>query len=259
MGNFNTTLAQRAISLGKAAICGLFFSLLPAVSEAQAPSPVNPLFSKLYSDAVMNSSYTSTSKIYPHLMNISDANPLLTTKTINNKKYVLTATWKNNVSFYPHADTITPYNTLNYDVWITAAPELKNKVKGIDSNHINMRLLQLLGLPPQAKYSYFVEMWVRPEDLYRPCPDNEITDCACGLCFPAKTDSSYIKWFSEQRLSRFFVCDTAARYPWTELGYTYDWNPQNQSHVGCSEYVIRQQSNVYINHIYTTNQYIYGK
>lgn len=37
-----------------------------------------------------------------------------------------------------------------------------------------MRLKQLLGLPPTATNSYFVKFWVRPNDLFRPCPDKEI-------------------------------------------------------------------------------------
>lgn len=35
------------------------------------------------------------------------------------------------------------------------------------------------------------------------------------------------------RLERLY-----AKYPWMELGYTYDWNTENPTHVGMSEFVI---------------------
>lgn len=33
-------------------------------------------------------------------------------------------------------------------------------------------------------------------------------------------------------------------YPWTHLGYTYNWDPQAMSIVGTSEYVIRQGTTI---------------
>ena len=44
-----------------------------------------------------------------------------------------------------------------------------------------MRLEKLLGLPPNSGKTKFVEIWVRPQDLFRPSPDPEITDCVAEL------------------------------------------------------------------------------
>ncbi len=234
--------------------------IMTATAIAQAPSPASDAnLNYFYTQAVVNSSYTATSKISKNLVIISDENHSLTDTTINGQKYYLMVSLKGDSSYYPpNAATIQPYNTKGWDLWVTASPELKEKVKNVDKKHINMRLKQLLGLPPAAEYKYFITFWVRAQDMFRPCPDNELTDNACGLCFPADADPAYKSWVDSQRLSRFFVCDTATRYPWTQLGYTYDWDPANKTHQGCSEFVIRKYSNTFMRHVYTINEYLYG-
>jgi hypothetical protein len=45
------------------------------------------------------------------------------------------------------------------------------------------------------------------------------------------------------------------RYPWTGLGYTYDWCSQDTKHVGASEFVIRPGSVVNVTAIIDRNTY----
>lgn len=43
-------------------------------------------------------------------------------------------------------------------------------------------------------------------------------------------------------------------YPWTRLGYTYDWgNPR--ADMGLSEFVIKKGAEIAINSVYTTEDY----
>jgi hypothetical protein len=208
---------------------------------------------ELYRQSIVNSIYPDSSKLYNGLVQIADCNKDLIRKSINNEEYILVCTWKQNISFYAK-DTI--FNTGNWPLWVTTAPELKNRIKSEVVKDTNLRLIQLLGLPPGSKYSYFVEMWVRPQDLFRPCPDKEITDGKCDLCFPSGTDTDHIKWINENRISRYYQCDLYNQYPWGQLGYTYDWNPNNKSHVGLSEFIIGTNKTVYINRIVTTQDYL---
>ena len=208
---------------------------------------------ELYKQSIVNSIYPDSSKIYEGLVHIADCNEELIRKNINNEEYILVCTWKQSVSFYAK-DTI--FNTGNWPLWVTTAPELKNRIKSEVVKDTNLRLIQLLGLPPGSKYSYFVEMWVRPQDLFRPCPDKEITDSKCDICFPSGTDADHIKWINENRISRYYQCDLYNQYPWGQLGYTYDWNPDNKSHVGLSEFIIGTNKTVYINRIVTTQEYL---
>jgi hypothetical protein len=208
---------------------------------------------ELYRQSIINSIYPDSSEIYTNLVQINDSNKTLIRKNINGEEYILVCTWKQNVSFY-QKDTV--FNTGNYPIWVTTSPELKNRIKKESPKDINLRLIQLLGLPPTAQYSYFVEFWVRPVDLFRPCPDKEITDSKCDLCFPEGTDPEHIKWINENRISRYYQCDLYYQYPWDQLGYTYDWNPKNKSHVGLSEFIIGSNKIIYVNKIYTTSEYL---
>jgi hypothetical protein len=206
----------------------------------------------LYKQSIVNSIYPDSSKIYTDLVQIDSSNKSLIRKSINNEEYILVCTWKQNIVFY-NKDV---FNTGNWPLWVTTAPELKNRFKSESVKDTNQRLIQLLGLPPGSKYSYFVEIWVRPQDLFRPCPDKEITDGKCDLCFPSGTDADHIKWINENRISRYYQCELYNQYPWGQLGYTYDWNPDNKSHVGLSEFIIGVNKTVYINRIVPTEEYL---
>lgn len=208
---------------------------------------------ELYKLSIINSIYPDSSEICNKLVQINDSNKTLIRKNINGEEYILVCTWKQNVSFY-QKDTV--FNTGTYPIWVTTAPELKNRIKKDSPKDVNLRLIQLLGLPPTAQYSYFVEFWVRPVDLFRPCPDKEITDGKCDLCFPEGTDPEHIKWINENRISRYYQCDLYYQYPWGQLGYTYDWNPKNKSHFGLSEFIIGANKTIYINRIVTTLEYL---
>lgn len=214
----------------------------------------------IYQQAIVNSMSPEPSKIYGDLLPITKENKNLVWKTIDGEDYLLMVTWKQTVKYYQPICTDKPcYNTGAYQVWVTAAPELRRRFIETGSKDTAMRLKQLLGLPPNAEYSYFVEFWVRPQDLFRPCPDNEITDKTCSLCFSAGADSSYIQWVNDNRISRYYPCALYDKYPWTQLGYTYDWNPKNKSHVGLSEFVIGANKNIAINGVYTTSEYLNRK
>lgn len=49
------------------------------------------------------------------------------------------------------------------------------------------------------------------------------------------------------------VNDGSRPYPWTRLGYTYDWG--SGSHVGMSEYVIPGGMTVQVKAVYETSDY----
>ncbi|MCC6371398.1 MAG: hypothetical protein IT236_10370 [Bacteroidia bacterium] len=211
----------------------------------------------LYQQAIQTAMYPAGNSPDTSLVAISKNNPKLEWKRICDQDYVLVVTWKSG-KFYPDSGI---YNTGAWSpIWITTAPELKERMKKelTAKSDTAMRLKQLLGLPPNATYNYFYEMWVHPDDLFRPCPDKEINDRSCSICFSHKdsSDVDHINWINATRLSRYYACGLFNQYPWTELGYTYDWNPQNKTHIGLSEFVIRQRSRVYIKKVYSTQEYL---
>ncbi len=145
---------------------------------------------------------------------------------------------------------------LSREVWVTAVPELRNfcnKYAGMTK--LTLRLEQLLGLPPNNGKTRFIEMWVLPSDLFRPSPDPEITDREAELDFPHSNrfltvSAKHIKWFNDLKSNSY----GENGYPWTRLGYTYDWgNPE--SDIGLSEFVIRAGAIVEIHSISKIEDY----
>lgn len=215
------------------------------------------LVEPLYSASIEDAAYPTEDEIDYNLIEINEANTKLKWKTIDGKKYILTATWtaEGNLKYYPKTGA---YNTGKYPVWVTAIPDLKERCEALKidkSKDISLRIKQLLGLPPTADKTHFIEFWVQPKDLFRPCPDESITDGNCDLCFPKETSDAHKEWVNQLRLDSYYNCK-GDKYPWTQLGYTYDWHPRNKTHVGLSEFVIRANSDIVIHKIETTEAYL---
>lgn len=144
-------------------------------------------------------------------------------------------------------------NTLGQDIWVTVAPQMQEKCRTFAENgeDLNLRLEQLLGLPPDNGKTKVVEIEVDADNLFRPCANPDISKIECSSTFPEKLDSSHIKWFMKNVLNSYQV---PSGYPWTRLGYTYDWNP-NSPELGLSEYIVRKGSTVTVTSIRSTSDY----
>ena len=141
-------------------------------------------------------------------------------------------------------------NTLGKDIWVTISPELREKCKTFRGD-LNLRLKQLLGLPPNDNKTQVVEMVVQASDMFRPCPDPDITKAECSKSFPKNVNSDHVNWFAKNVLDSYQI---PGGYPWTRLGYTYDWNPDSPE-VGLSEYIVREGSVVEVTSIKSTSDY----
>ena len=162
-----------------------------------------------------------------------------------------------------------------YNSWVSVVPELKNLLGNVPTL---LRVSQSLGLPPPAatqtlENTCILELYVSPADLFRPSADPEVTDHEAELTFPAdgfrKFDdtllvysempcdpnncnnctasgkcgmTSYRKWYSNRRTYVYSQTAVNSPYPWTALGYTYDWGNPVAPHFGLSEFVINSGS-----------------
>lgn len=146
-------------------------------------------------------------------------------------------------------------NTLGIDVWVTVVPQLREKCAtftGIGNlEDLNLRLEQLLGLPPKDSKTLVVEMDIEAGDLFRPCPNPEISSTECDRTFPEPVAPAYVDWFATNVLDSYQIPNG---YPWTRLGYTYDWNPDSPE-MGLSEYVVRRGASVNVTSIRSTADY----
>jgi hypothetical protein len=139
-------------------------------------------------------------------------------------------------------------------VWVTQVPEVQEICQKF-SGDVELSLDQLLGLIPGTKLSNFVMMTVTEGSVIRPAtnPDTSTTmPCStpapanCGQEFPQGVADDYVRWFANKTLSAWVVTDplqSPVGYPWTRLGYTYNWKPGADKY-GASEYVIVPGSSV---------------
>ncbi|PHN05383.1 hypothetical protein [Flavilitoribacter nigricans] len=213
---------------------------------------------RLYSDGVGDAAKPQPWEISNQLVAITPENGQLVWKEFDGEKYLLVSSWKEDTIFYKNDEKTGKYNTGNYPIWVTAAPQLQDvcrtpafgRKEGLD-----FRLKQLLGLPPNVEKKYFVEFWVRAQDVFRPCPDAEISDSNCELAFPETATDDHKTWINDLRLTSYYNSKWDRNYPWTELGYTYDWNPKNKTRVGMSEFVIGKNKNIIVHGFHTTEAY----
>lgn len=208
---------------------------------------------RLYQIAALEAMCPDFSKIDRNLLSFN-----------NRDVFITVVTWVRATDIHFYYDTSNKiksnYPTNNYNIWVTANNELKDKLRSLNildstSSKRYLRLQQILGLAPDTATRFFVEFDVKYDDLFRPCPDSEIDDELCNLSFREGTDLAHMAWINAERVIRFLNCK-GLHSPWTQLGYTYDWCPTNTSHIGLSEFVIKTHTIVKIRDIYSTEDYL---
>lgn len=224
-----------------------------------------------YCHALTNTKIATYKKIWRNLTVIDENNTKLSWENKNDKvnRRVLVISWKDPKSYKDKEGQII---TSQRDVWVTVVPELHDFCKKYNRHEeirLPYRLNQVLGLAPETNDDYqkrkLVEIWVKPKDLFRPTPDPEITDREAELYFPQSysqylfVSHKYKLWFLNQLMTN--------NYPWTKLGYTYDWGnkddwdgidpkiPKRPANVGLSEFIIRKDAPIKIKAIHKAKDY----
>jgi hypothetical protein len=202
----------------------------------------------MYSNAMVSASNVMASKIRRDLSAINAENAALIWRTNLNtgNREVLV------VSFMKHADATNYYrvgqiSSLQYaENWVTLAPQLKSLCRSYTGTNLLLRVKQLLGLPATSLNDSIVEFYADPQYLLRPARDPEITDQECEVAFRTNTpyaaavSTNYLAWFQNTIASRNYGMTNGVwnAYPWTQLGYTYDWSKTGNNVAGLSEYTL---------------------
>ncbi len=231
----------------KRLFCLLFFlwALLLACSGCEPTQPET--LDKLYRGAVADAVFADVDEICDDLVAITQENDDI----VWDDDMVLVVTFTQFPESYPVGENV---QTWWGQTWVTAVPELQTFFEdtfGFFADPL-LRIEQLLGLPPDSGNRWFAELWVNPEDLFRPCPDCEITDSTCGIRFPDNATDEHIEWYNNQILESYFQ---EQKYPWTRLGYTYDWGKLNDE-VGLSEFVIQHEAEVRVERLVKFDEYL---
>lgn len=154
------------------------------------------------------------------------------------------------VTLKPSLWNLGPTQIQTRPVWVSVVPEVKERCKTFPSEVLAMRLRQILGLQPKDTVAYFITLKVRAVDLFRPTPDprtDTIYPCLdpvlktdCNV-FPTNVDPKHKQWMADT----FLTLQIPNGYPWTHLGYTYNWAP-GADRYGASEYLVRIDANVVV-------------
>ncbi|MBP0021450.1 MAG: hypothetical protein J7647_28330 [Cyanobacteria bacterium SBLK] len=261
-------LATIVVSLSIGAVVALFwvgFFSPEAIVASSLPSQEQPaenedwlemfeqLLDRSYSRAVQDASVAEEAEISRDLWAITPDNPDIFWQNNETKDKVLLVTWTSREGY---DDREGSEMELSRDVWTTVVPQARKFCQALtlDPKSKSLRLEQFLGLPPHDGKTKFVEIWAKPEDIFRPCPDAEINDKQCDLEFRDSVDPQHQDWMLELESSSY----GEGGYPWTRLGYTYDWGNLN-TEVGGSEFVIKSGATVGIEFVTTTEDYCQNK
>ncbi len=133
-------------------------------------------------------------------------------------------------------------------IWVSLLPQLRDMCKGKPDSVLAIQ--QILGLPPapspsRPDHQWQVVTFSAPRTaIFRPCPAG--TDTAAQSCSAGGPASDL-----DEAAARFFLSQlwTSHRvgfdrpeevgYPFTGMGWSWNWDPASSSHVGVSEYVVR--------------------
>lgn len=165
----------------------------------------------------------------------------------------------------------TSDTTLGATIWTTVDPDVKKlcaqyaaKNKGkLTSHQLSVWIAQLLGIPAtNADKRRFVILEIpviqayygeSPSDIgiFRPCTDPRIGPHNDGtfIC-PKQMNAADTNIASD--FKTWFINNSIASYtldhgmPWTEYGYTYNWNKDTSSVYGVSEFIVLKNTPVIV-------------
>lgn len=229
-----------------------------------------------YADALNKAKYPSDIKEIPTLRPLRQKSKDL--KFDSEGRVLLTRVDKFTYWNYNRGDKVTT----SRQGWYTVYPDLQEACKSYIGTDLSKRIKQILGLPPNKQFDGIVEIYAPLTALFRPCPDPEIYDKQCVYEIPvtntATTDSaapwycpsddeevvqygenyvdvknSHFKWMCKTWNNNYGNTGTYNNYPWTGLGYTYDWG--TQSGIGLSEFILETNTEVVFRRKMTVEEY----
>lgn len=222
-----------------------FLSVLLCVLSSCAKKPKTD--SELYNTAVIDAMIAEPQEIMP-LVCVSKDEKLISWKDDR----VLMLTMHKYPDSYPESKPVT----LSFgNSWTFTDKEMKawydkNKTGVTDWSK---RLQQLLGTEPHKTYTHISAFWTKPEDIRRPAYQIDATK----QIEPKDLDGSSLgelhSWFCDNIISSYYIGEK--KYPWTRLGYTYDWN-DNKTAYGLTEFLVLKNANVQVEFTKTIPEFI---
>lgn len=143
-------------------------------------------------------------------------------------------------------DSFVTSTSPDYMLWVAIPREVEDRLIGeveyTDSLTLNSRFLELLGLRPDNKDCVVNLMWVNKNDLLRPSYNPDPTTTCGAIEYPEEMEIEwYEDWLEGNIAYSYESPQEGLNYPFTRLGYTYDWG-EGRSKYGVSEFVVAPSS-----------------
>ena len=223
-------------------------------AQSTSPSPTadsSPATEKtneeLYALAVKDAAIAEEDEIKP-LVSLTRNDPLV---TWDDQGRVLLCTWHSYPDSYPEGEMVTA--EWGY-IWTFTDKEMDIYAGELaKSEDAVMRMRQLISIHPSKTHSTVTGLWVDPSDVIRPAYQS---DAANGSMTTAcvegeEVDESFKAWFDQNILDSYYY----GNYPWTRLGYTYDW-ADNGKEYGLTEFLIKQGAQAEVAFTETTSEFL---
>ena len=227
--------------------------------------PSTARLDEAYALAVSRAAVVDERQIVNDLLRLDRSNASLVWSADGSR--VLAVTWKSQDAYQQSFRGATRTSPDQADVvWVTLAPQVQRFCQEYLGAHpratdadLVLRLKQYLGLHASSSHDLFLELWVDPGDVFRPCVDPDPTDSTCNLEFatPPPTVKGIANYPAFYRNLYFADFRTRPGVPWTGLGYTYDWgNPRSRQ--GASEFILSPGAGYEIRQVLSTSEYCRG-
>lgn len=213
----------------------------------QKLNDVTPDTDALYAAAVEDAVFATEEEILP-LVTITKDSSLVTWNEDGTK--VLMLSWHRYPDSYPDG---AAFDCVYGEVWTFTDKEIlswyNKNANGVTD--WELRFEQLIGLPEETEYTHFTAFWVEPAELIRPAYEPDITKQLTAAALTGEKLGEHEEWFDDNTVGSYF--DSA--YPWTRLGYTYDW-AEGSGEYGLSEFIILPNSTVEVEFTVSTAEFL---
>ena len=201
--------------------------------DSQSQSTQSESEQEQYAQAVQDA-FTIEEDEIQDLVTITEDSDLVTFNADKDKVLML------NFNNYPESYVEGESFTCEYgEIWTFTDKEIvqwyKENKDGVED--WTLRFNQLLGVPADTEYACVSAFWVDLDELKRPAYETDITRQIDPEKLTTEDVEEIQDWFDDNIVWSYF--DSA--YPWTRLGYTYDW-ADNDTDYGLSEFIILPDS-----------------
>ncbi len=204
--------------------------------------------SSLYDNAVIDAMVAEDDEVLP-LVTLSEDDDMT---TWNEDGKVLLLSWHS----YPESYIEGESTVLEFgDVWTFTDKEIIDwfSENGEDVSDWELRFEQLIGLPESDEKTHFTAFWVDVNDVVRPAYEPDPMVDSMVNTYTEDMDEEYKNWFDDNIISSYF--ESEEMYPWTRLGYTYDW-ADNGTDYGLTEFLVKQNATVDVEFTKSTDEFL---